>query len=39
MVAQSVEIATLDEEVVDSIPAVWPPAPNWLGRSQYNVTG
>ena len=37
-VAQSVECATPVEEVVDSIPAV-PPAPHWLGRCQYNVSG
>ena len=34
-VAQSVERATPGEEVPGSIP----PAPYWLGRCQYNVTG
>ena len=37
-VAQSVERATPGEEVTGSIP-LWPPAPYWLGRCQYNVTG
>ena len=32
-VAQSVKHATPDEEVMDSIPALY-----WLGRCQYNVT-
>ena len=37
MLLKSVERATLGEEVLGSIP-LWPPAPYWLGRYQYNVT-
>ena len=37
-VAQSVERATPGDEALGSIP-LWPPAPYWLGRCQYNVTG
>ena len=37
-VAQSVERATPGEEVPSSI-QLWPSAPYWLGRCQYNVTG
>ena len=37
-IAQSVERMTPGEEVGDRIP-LWPSAPYWLGRCQYNVTG
>ena len=37
-VAQSVERATPGEVVPCSIP-LWPHAPYWLDRCQYNVTG
>ena len=37
-VAQSVERVTPGEEVPIRFP-LWPTAPYWLGRCQYNVTG
>ena len=36
--AQLVERATPGEEVSGLTP-LWPSAPYWLGRCQYNVTG
>ena len=36
--SKSVERATPGKEVLGSIP-LWLPAPYWLGRCQYNVTG
>ena len=38
VVAQSVERVTPGEEALGSSP-LWPSAPYWLVRCQYNVTG
>ena len=37
-VAHSIELATLGQEIPGRSP-LWPPAPYWTGRCQYNVTG